>query len=279
MEKPTHADIPGETVKRITMAADQLYEECGRSAFPNVDAVRRRARVNMNDASKVMRSWRRAQGSAATPLAATIPAPVQQACNAFLEAVWTEATNAANANLQAAQAGWDLERAEAEACREQLAVAFDKQSEELATAAQTIESLERKLRDQAISLSDAAIRQDGYTRQLTASEAQAKTADARAEEIAKRAEDLKAELLALRANAAAERDDWRARLTAAELISTGLNDELRRKSESHASDREELAHLRGQMDAVALQRQAPQDSAKPNGADGKYAGKQRTGKT
>ncbi|MEJ7807393.1 MAG: hypothetical protein WKG03_15900 [Telluria sp.] len=45
--------IPSDIVGRITMAADQLYEESGRTSFPNVDTVRRKARADMNATSNV----------------------------------------------------------------------------------------------------------------------------------------------------------------------------------------------------------------------------------
>ena len=68
MDSLASLDIPNDIVRRITLAAYQLHEENGRSTFPNVDAVRRKARVNMNDASAVMRAWRRNQTAAAAPL-------------------------------------------------------------------------------------------------------------------------------------------------------------------------------------------------------------------
>ena len=124
------SDIPSDIVKRITMAADQLYEESGRTSFPNVDTVRRTARADMNATSNVMRTWRRAQTAAAAPLPSAIPESVHCASQTLLSAVWTAASSSANANLQTAQAGWEQERAEAEACRQQLASAFDSQTEE-----------------------------------------------------------------------------------------------------------------------------------------------------
>lgn len=113
MNPNPYPDIPSDTMKRITSAADQLFEEGGRQAFPNVDAVRRKARVNMNDASSVMRVWRRTQTAAAAPLTTAIPIAVQDASQSLVVNLWKAATTAANASLEAAQAGWELERREA----------------------------------------------------------------------------------------------------------------------------------------------------------------------
>ena len=268
MENLSDTDIPRETIRRITTAADQLYEECGKAVFPNVDAVRRKARVNMNDASIVMRAWRRAQTATAAPLAAAIPGLVQQASTALLEAVWAQATNIANANLQSAQAGWELERAEAEACRQQLATAFDQQSEELSNTLRVIDTLKSKCQDLTSELNKAKADVDVLTQRIFASEAKAKTAEALAEEIARRADDLKVELRSVRTDAAAEREDWRNRLATAESANAGLNNELRDRLESQAATREELGRLRGQMDALASEEQHQFGDRTPNGAAG-----------
>jgi colicin import membrane protein len=47
-----------ETQDRIFAAADMLYEKKDRASFPTVDAVRKAAKVNMNDASAGMKAWR-----------------------------------------------------------------------------------------------------------------------------------------------------------------------------------------------------------------------------
>lgn len=44
-------ELASDTLARIFSAADSLFEEAGQSGFPTVDAVRKSARVNMNDAS------------------------------------------------------------------------------------------------------------------------------------------------------------------------------------------------------------------------------------
>ena len=54
-------ELTKDTRDRIFAAADSLYEQAGRAAFPTVDAVRKTAKVNMNDASAGMKEWRRAQ--------------------------------------------------------------------------------------------------------------------------------------------------------------------------------------------------------------------------
>jgi colicin import membrane protein len=265
MEPLPYSDIPSDTVKRITSAADQLYEEGGRQAFPNVDAVRRRARVNMNDASGVMRVWRRAQTAAAAPLTTAVPLPVQEASQALLASVWKAATTTANANLQAAQAGWELERTEAETSREQLATAFDRQSEELLDAQRAIETLERKLSAQSSELSAARTGVDLVRQKLISEEAKTMTAAARAEEIAKRADDLKNELEKVHANAAREREYWKHRLDAAESTIARMIEELRRQSASCAESREELARMHGQKEGTESHRHIALVAAADNG--------------
>lgn len=60
-------ELTKETRDRIFAAADELFEQNGRDGFPTVDAVRKAARVNMNDASSGMKEWRRAQTAQAAP--------------------------------------------------------------------------------------------------------------------------------------------------------------------------------------------------------------------
>jgi hypothetical protein len=52
-----HESLPWVILK----AAQQLFETSGRLELPTVDAVRRLSKTNMNDASAVMKQWRRLQ--------------------------------------------------------------------------------------------------------------------------------------------------------------------------------------------------------------------------
>lgn len=248
-------DVPTDIAKRITTAADQLYEENGRTSFPNVDAVRRRARVNMNDASAVMRIWRRTQTASAAPLQAVVPDAVQSASQALLTTVWAAATETANINLQAAQAGWEQERAEAEACRQQLACAFDQQTEELAAAQRQLQVAEERLVAQAAQLQSVAAETDVLKKVAAAADAKAATAEVRAREISQRADDLKAELARAHGSSDQQRHDAKHRIEAAESTINALREELSRKSAVDSELREELARLRGQVDAIASDRQ------------------------
>ena len=67
---------------RIFKAADALYDQAGREVFPTVDAVRKAAKVNMNEASTVMKEWRRTQARPA-PAAIQVPETVQLAGDYF----------------------------------------------------------------------------------------------------------------------------------------------------------------------------------------------------
>jgi colicin import membrane protein len=258
------SDIPGEIARRITAAADQLYEENGRASFPNVDAVRRRARVNMNDASGVMRAWRRAQSAAAAPLAVAIPSAVQEAAQALLTTVWNSAISSANANLHTAQADWELERAEAEACRHQLATAFDSQTEELSVALADLQALEQRLSVHRAEVNAAIESRNALLQKLSAAESRAATAEARAQEIEKRADDLKIELGLAHKDAEQERRASKGRLDAAESRIEHLSDELMRKADADAAVREELAQLRGQLKATITEHQVLLAKPAPN---------------
>jgi colicin import membrane protein len=261
----TIPEVSNESVKRITVAADQLYEENGKTSLPNVDAVRRRARVNMNDASIVMRVWRRAQTAAAAPLSAAIPETVQQASNALLAALWKVATDSANANLQAAQAGWELERGEAEECRQQISNAFDLQADELSAAQERLRILEQKLAAQTAQAATQADALNSMTQRASAAEAKVATLEARIQEIEKRAGDLRMELNLAHANAEQARRTAADSAEADQAQLARLNDALMRRVEADAVAREEAARLRGQLEALAAEHRALQGALKSNG--------------
>jgi colicin import membrane protein len=136
-------EINEETRNRIIAAANQLFEQAGRASFPTVDAVRRTARANMNDASAVMKDWRRMQTATATAVAVAVPDRVQQASQAALATLWAEAQDLAHETLIASQAAWDAERAEAEKLRVELSGAFEAQAAELDTLQGRFADLER----------------------------------------------------------------------------------------------------------------------------------------
>ena len=81
-------ELTKETRDRIYAAADALFEQNGRDAFPTVDAVRKAARVNMNDASSGMKEWRRAQTAQAAPVAVRVPEAVSAAGGPAVAGLW-----------------------------------------------------------------------------------------------------------------------------------------------------------------------------------------------
>jgi chromosome segregation ATPase len=173
-------ELPKETRDRIFSAADALFEQNGRDSFPTVDAVRKTARVNMNDASSGMKEWRRAQTAQAAPAAVQVPEAVQAAGCHAVAVLWLQAQELASESLRAAQAGWEGELAELDTVRAELADAYESQSTELDAAQAHITELEKAL---------AKMRES-----LASYERQAALAGQKAEEIEHRARELRAEL-------------------------------------------------------------------------------------
>ena len=64
---------PKDTFDRFFSVADALYEQADRAAFPTVDAVRKTARVNMNDANADMKQCRRIHMTHAASVAIPVP--------------------------------------------------------------------------------------------------------------------------------------------------------------------------------------------------------------
>lgn len=187
-------EITKEARDRIFAAADQLYEQAGRESFPTVDAVRKQARVNMNDASVGMKEWRRAQTAQAAPIAVRVPEAVQQAGDLAVATMWQHAQELANESLRAAQAGWDAERALIESVSEQTSQAFDEQAQELEGVRLSLKGAQGEL-EQSNALNQELASQIADLKESLAG--MTSTADqyrARAEEIDRRANDLRAEL-------------------------------------------------------------------------------------
>lgn len=175
-----------EVRDRIFAAADDLYEQGGREGFPTVDAVRKTARVNMNDASAAMKEWRRSQTSQASPLAVQVPESVMQAAQSFVGSLWAQAQELANESLRAAQAGWESERDELDVMRQELADAYESQAAELEQAATRLAELEK---------SEAAARADVAELRAKVAEVgeRAATSEARAGELRTELDQLRAE--------------------------------------------------------------------------------------
>ena len=185
--------INQEVRDRITAVANQLFHDSGRTDFPTVDVVRRASKTNMNDASAVMKDWRRMQTATAEPLAQTVPERVQQASAAAMAAMWHEAQEISNENLKNVQAAWDIERAEADVLRNELSTAFENQAVELMAATEALDALDKAA---TAAAQEATTKLDKVLAGLAAMTERASTAEARVVEIEKRADDLKSALSA-----------------------------------------------------------------------------------
>lgn len=120
-----------DIMQRIYAAADSLYEQNGHAAYPTVDAVRKTARVSMNDANAGMREWRRDQMARAVAPSVQVPSAILQSQTAFLAEIWQSAQTLAGESLATAQAAWDAERNQLESINKEIAEAFEAQAAEL----------------------------------------------------------------------------------------------------------------------------------------------------
>lgn len=287
----TQQAIPADVRERVIQAAAELYEQNGRQSLPTVDQVRRAARVDMNAASSIMKEWRRSQTVQAAPVAVNVPEVVSQANSTALAALWQQAQELANESLRAAQAAWDIERAELDAMRQELADAYETQAADAAAqqAAQELASVRGELA-QATTRAERA--------EATAAEAEKRVGDLR-DELAKahrafdagrqeladqqkanqataaQLDQVRTELVKVQAKAeAAAESHQEQRKTAAqeaqrsaERLTTaqGERDQARKEA---GTAREEAARLAGQLDtykeqtAALLARVAPPE-AKP----------------
>ena len=187
-----HHDADSTT--RIMAAADELFEQGGRTQFPTVDAVRKAAHVSMNDATNVMKEWRRAQLAGRKPDPVQIPSALHDIHRAGLETLWIAAQEHASQSMVDMRIAWDAERAENEQLNRELVVAFESQTTELEQA-----NAEHAVCRQRIAQmeAEAHVHSESVSRvqtQLSAAEAEVRTHAARAVEIERRAQELRLEL-------------------------------------------------------------------------------------
>lgn len=276
-------ELNPSTRDRIFHAADTLYGETDRQTFPTVDAVRKFAKVNMNDASTGMKAWRRSQSMQIAPMAIQVPGALQHSSATALAVLWSEAVALANETLRAAQAGWDAERAEAEALREQIANAYEAQAIELEMAQALAIRLESEIASINAEMRDAQKRSDDAALEIAIARAATTQAESRSFEIERRADDLRNELNHAHLSLASVIEELAAvRLAHGnEVVDLRTHlDKARQKAETDvasvrselAQAREEAAALRGKLDALS-EHAGPASSRARSGkkTDGKSA--------
>lgn len=183
-----------DILERIYAAADSLFEQNGRAAYPTVDAVRKTARVNMNDANGGMREWRRNQMARAAPVPVSVPAVITQAQAALVAELWQTAQALAGESLVAAQSAWDAERTQLEALNREMADSFETQAAELETVQGQLRSQFEQAERAAASSARLQLALDALQAQVTIAEADAGRNAIRAQELERRALELREEL-------------------------------------------------------------------------------------
>jgi chromosome segregation ATPase len=231
-----------EIRERILAAAAQLFEQSGRKELPTVDAVRKLSRTSMNDASAVMREWRRSQIVSASAAVVSVPERVSQASAAALSTLWGEAQELANESLNVAQAAWDAERAEAETARVESARQVMVLTDQAHTASARVQEIEKRAEDLKAALSSA----QGSVQRLTAE------LDAERGQHGRTRESLTAvstELVTVKARAEAQAGVQADQLERLKRVEA----ELAQARELAAAAREEAAKLAGQAAALTAQ--------------------------
>ncbi|WP_430283268.1 DNA-binding protein, partial [Pseudomonas aeruginosa] len=200
---------------RVFREADRLYEELGRERFPQVEAVRRAARADMNTVTRVMKEWRHLQTAKPEPVHLELPPELHREALTLGSALWSAATEMANASLRKAEADWDQERADAESTRIELSQLYEEQQGDLERLREDKQALQQAFEEQVLVI-------DGLRQSLAQQTSRAESAEARTEEITQRVEDLKGELQRARDEA------------------TGLRNELSAARQSHQVELEQV---------------------------------------
>jgi hypothetical protein len=183
-----------DILERIYAAADSLFEQNGCAAYPTVDAVRKTARVNMNDANSGMREWRRNQMARAVPALVPVPAVITEAQAALVAELWQAAQALAGESLAAAQSAWDAERTQFESLNREMADAFETQAAELETVQGQLRSQSEQIERAVASSARLQLALDALQAQVNIAEADAGRNAMRAQELERRALELREEL-------------------------------------------------------------------------------------
>lgn len=186
-------EVNQETRAKIMAAANQLYERAERAAFPRVDEVRSLAKVDMNAASTVMKEWRRMQTAIPATVVAAIPERLRLAHETALTTLWGEAQEIANEALKAAQASWDIERAEADSLRDEVSSAYEAQAIELRDVLAKVQEQAEMLEDAAKKSADDAELLTAVTKERDEALTRAAIAEQKAQDLEARVTDLKDE--------------------------------------------------------------------------------------
>ena len=179
--------LSAEVYERICASADALHVQGGGAAFPTVDAVRKAARVSMNDASAGMREWRRAHTVQAGMAATSVPEKIRDVGLAALAGVWNEAQALAGESLRLAHMAWETERGEAETLARQMADAYEAVLAELQASQAQLASTQGEMRE-------LAQQKEMLTTALAEAQAAAALSAVRVQEIERRAQELRTEL-------------------------------------------------------------------------------------
>jgi DNA repair exonuclease SbcCD ATPase subunit len=183
-----------DTIARISAAADELFEQNGRATYPTVDAVRKAARMNMNDANSGMREWRRNQMARAVPAVVQVPAAITEVQATLVAQVWQVAQAVAGESLGAAKAAWNAERNQLETLNKEMADAFESQAAELESLRSRLHAAADQAESAAATVRALQGEVDSQRARLAASESDARRDAARMEEVELRASELRREL-------------------------------------------------------------------------------------
>lgn len=250
---------------RVFAAADELYVANQRSSFPTVDAVRKKARVNMNDASTGMKEWRRARSTCADVAASPLPNDLQLQGVAVLARFWDEANRQATASLLAAQSGWEAERNESDELARQMAAAYDAQAAELASTLEEcsrlgylIEGLRKEIQVLGERLAGTTRDRDELQHLLDESSLKAAEANRRADTLQQVADHARADTIHVRGEVEAMR---KAHAEQLELAKSECRQEVEKERARSESERQryeeqairataEAARLRGRLEVL-----------------------------
>lgn len=179
---------------RIYEAADKLLAESADGSLPTVDAVRQLSQANMNSVVEGMKDWRAKQRKQVQDIKEPLPADLMAQVQGLGQGLWESALYLANESLSAARTAFEGEKSDLQQLSLQQSSAFDRVSEELATALEKISAQDLAAAEHAQAFSQLETKGGELAGSLAQALQDAVIAHQKATEVERRAGELRQEL-------------------------------------------------------------------------------------
>lgn len=237
--------------ERVFTAADALFEELGRASLPTVADVRKRACVDSNAATRLLREWRQERRKEVSDPAEEAPVELQASITAAVSSIWRSARRMSRQEFDTARAEWEAERKHTTAMLAEVSAGYDEKIAELRAAEERTSALQATIEGKEAQLHDLRDRIAVATEQLKSGKEQVLEVEKRVELLAAERDRAYEALRQARTDRAEE----------AAALQAGARDDLERKDAELEEVKQRCEVLRHETTAVQQQAHAAASEA------------------